>query len=145
MTTSMMIRSYRELRRIETFEERFRYLSLRGQVGEATFGFDRWINQEFYRSREWKQIRHYVIARDEGCDLGIAGHDIHDRPIIHHMNPMSPDDIIHGDESILDPDFLITVTHQTHNAIHYGDESLLPRPHIERRPGDTLLWSRRSR
>ena len=135
-----MIRSYSDLRRLNTFEDRFRYLSLRGQVGEATFGFDRWINQEFYRSREWKQIRQHVIARDEGCDLGIEGYEIHTRLIIHHMNPMTADDICHDEESILDPEFLITTTHQTHNAIHYGDERLLPRPLVPRRPGDTKLW-----
>lgn len=136
----MMIRTYRELRRIETFEDRFRYLSLRGRVGDSTFGFDRWINQEFYRSHQWRQLRHHVIARDMGCDLGVEGYEIHDRVIIHHMNPMNADDIVHGEESILDPEFLITTTHRTHNAIHYGDESLLPRPLVERRFGDTKLW-----
>lgn len=135
-----MIRSFSELRRIGSFEDRFHYLALRGQVGEATFGFDRYINQRFYTSRQWRQIRHHVIARDNGCDLGIEGYDIHVRPIIHHMNPMTSDDIMYGDESILDPEFLITTTHQTHNAIHYGDEKLLPRPFVERRPGDTKLW-----
>jgi hypothetical protein len=135
-----MIRSYRELRRLGTFEERFRYLSLQGQVGEATFGFDRWINQEFYRSRQWKQARTYVIARDLGCDLGVEGYEIHDKILIHHMNPMNASDIAHGDDSILDPEFLITTTHRTHNAIHYGDERLLLRPLEPRRSGDTKLW-----
>lgn len=110
-----------------------------------TFGFDRWVNQRFYRSTEWKQIRHAVIVRDNGCDLGIDGYDIHSRLVIHHMNPMVAGDIIHGDESILDPEYLITTTHNTHNAIHYGDERLLPRPLVERRPGDTQLWTRRNR
>lgn len=134
------IRSYSELRSIEDFHERFRYLSLRGSVGDSTFGFDRWINQQFYTSREWKQIRHHVIVRDSGCDLGVEGYDIPSRAIIHHMNPMRVENITHGDSSILDPEFLITTTHQTHNAIHYGDESLLPRLVVERTPGDTRLW-----
>jgi hypothetical protein len=135
------VRRYSELRRIDSFEERFRYLSLAGQVGEATFGFDRYMNQMFYRSREWKLVRHQVIVRDNGCDLGIEGYEIHGRLLIHHMNPLLPDDIRHGNvEAMFNPQFLITTTHQTHNAIHYGDESLLPRPLVERRPGDTLLW-----
>lgn len=113
---------------------------LRGEVGAATFGFDRWINQGFYRSREWRNLRHDIIARDNGCDLGIEGHEIYERPIIHHMNPMSPEDIVHGDEDNLNPDFLITVSHPTHNAIHYGDDRQLPRPIAPRSPGDTKLW-----
>lgn len=136
----MMIRSYSELRRLHSFEERFRYLSLRGQVGSATFGFDRWINQEFYRSREWRLAREAVIARDLGCDLGIDGYEIFSQLLVHHMNPMTPDDIVHDDESILDPNFLITTSHRTHNAIHYGDESLLARPFVPRQRGDTKLW-----
>lgn len=136
----MMIRSYSDLRRLSTFEERFRYLSLKGVVGQATFGFERHVNQKFYTSREWKQIRHHVIARDNACDLGSEDHDIHGRVIIHHMNPMVVDDIAQGNSDILDPEFLVTTTHRTHNAIHYGDESLLPRPLVERRPGDTKLW-----
>jgi hypothetical protein len=136
----MRTRRYNELRRIDSFEERYKYLALRGEVGRSTFGFDRYINQQFYASRQWRHVRHQIIARDNGCDLGIEGYEIHDRVYIHHMNPMTVDDIIHGDESILDPEFLISVTHQTHNAIHYGDEKLLPRPLVERRPGDTKLW-----
>lgn len=135
-----MIRTITELKRIDSFEERFRYLSLKGRVGEETFGFDRYINQNFYRSREWRQLRHEVIARDIGCDLAFPGFEIHDRIIIHHMNPMLPNDIIHGDDSILNPDFLITTTHKTHNAIHYGDERLLPKAFVERNFGDTKLW-----
>ena len=135
-----MIRSYSELRRLETFEERYRYLALRGQVGEPTFGFDRYINQAFYRSREWRHLRHKIVVRDHGCDLGIDGYEIHRQVIIHHMNPMTANDIIHDDDSILDPEFLICVSHKTHNAIHYGDERLLPRPLVDRRPGDTKLW-----
>jgi len=135
-----MTRTYSEMAEFELFEERFRYLALRGEVGAKTFGFDRYINQQFYVSREWKHVRDYVIARDNGCDLGVEGYDIHTRLVIHHMNPMSPGDIIHGDETILDPEFLITTTHQTHNAIHYGDERQLPRPFVPRKPGDTKLW-----
>lgn len=136
----MTIRTYRELRRLATFEERFHYLSLRGQVGEATFGFDRYMNQQFYKSHEWRQLRHEVIARDLACDLGVIGYEIHNRLIIHHMNPMSAKDIVHHNDDILNPDYLISTTHRTHNAIHYGDESLLARPLQERRPGDTKLW-----
>lgn len=136
----MSSRSYTELSQIESFEERFRYLSLQGQVGEVTFGSDRWLNQAFYRSRQWRMVRSHVIVRDNGCDLGIPGFDIHTRIYIHHMNPMSVRDITHGDESTLDPEFLITTTHRTHNAIHYGDERLLARPLVEREFGDTKLW-----
>ena len=135
-----MIRTYSELRRLTDFEDRYRYLALRGSVGRATFGFDRHINQQFYRSTEWRHIRHHVIARDLGCDLGVEGYEIHDRVYIHHMNPMTVNDIAHGEDSILNPEFLISTTHRTHNAIHYGDERLLPRPLTERRSGDTKLW-----
>lgn len=137
----MRVRNYHELRRLDTFEERFRYLSLSGTVGESTFGFDRYINQQFYRSTEWRRARDAVIVRDLGCDLGVEGFEIHERIYIHHMNPMTVDQISHGDSAILDPEFLIATTHETHNAIHYGDESLLRKPLIERRPGDTQLWS----
>jgi hypothetical protein len=136
----MRLRSYSELRRLEGFEERFRYLSLGGSVGSSTFGFDRYLNQGFYRSTEWRQIRQHVIARDYGCDLGVDGYEIFDRLLIHHMNPISAEDIKHGNDDIFDPEFLITTTHRTHNAIHYGDERLLARPFVERRRGDTKLW-----
>ena len=138
MTTR--IRTYSELRRLDTFEERFRYLSLQGEVGTATFGFDRWINQQFYRSKQWKDARRDAIARDRGCDLGVEGYEIHHSILVHHMNPMAVEDVFEGNLSILDPEFLITTTHHTHNAIHYGDERLLPRPLADRRPGDTKLW-----
>lgn len=134
------LRTYRELRRIETFEDRFRYLALRGQVGQSTFGYDRYLNQALYQSREWRRLRRDVIARDNGCDLGIEGYEINSRLMIHHMNPITIDEIVNGDDSVFDPEFLITTTHQTHNAIHYGDERQLPRPFVERRPGDTKLW-----
>jgi len=133
-------RTYSELRRLETFEERFEYLSLKGQVGEATFGFDRWINQRFYRSREWQHVRDQVIVRDNGCDLGVPGYEIHAQLMVHHMNPVSPEDLRNGETWILDPQYLITTTHRTHNAIHYGDDSLLVKPPVERRVGDTTLW-----
>lgn len=135
-----MLRTYGELRRIETFEERYRYLALRGSVGTSTFGFDRYINQRFYRSHEWRQVRSYVIARDNACDLSMPGYEINAEILIHHMNPMVVDDIVHSNEDILNPDYLITTTQRTHNAIHYGDERQLPRPFVPRRPGDTQLW-----
>lgn len=134
------IRSYSELRRLPTLEERYHYLALRGVVAAATFGLERHINQKFYTSTEWRQLRKHVISRDMGCDLGVDGYEIYDKVIIHHMNPMSIDDIVLSDDMILDPEFLITVSHQTHNAIHYGDANLLPRKFEERRPGDTKLW-----
>lgn len=136
----MQTRSYTDLRRLLTFEERFDYLSLGGEVGLQTFGFDRWVNQRFYRSREWRQARDYVIVRDGACDLGIFGYEIHSGLLIHHMNPVSPDDLKRGEAWVLDPEYLITTTHRTHNAIHYGDASLIARAPVERRPGDTRLW-----
>ena len=134
-------KSYRELRRYDDFLDRFNYLSLKGQVGASTFGFDRYLNQRFYTSREWRQLRDQVIARDEGCDLGIPGYEIHDRLLVHHMNPLVSDDLIHVTEMLWDPDYLVTTTHRTHNAIHYGDESLLPRLFKPRERGDTRLWA----
>lgn len=139
----MRFRKYSELRRLDTFEERFDYLSLRGDVGARTFGLERFLNQQFYNSTQWRQLRHVVIARDEGMDLGVFGYEIYDRIIIHHMNPMTVEDIDNGNADILNPDYLISVSHRTHNAIHYGDASLLPQPIVERRPGDTKLWGRR--
>lgn len=135
-----MIRSYSELQRIDGFFDRYRYLKLNGTVGRSTFGFDRYINQQFYTSREWRQLRSHIIVRDDGCDLGDPNYPIAGRVYIHHMNPMTVEDILEHDESILDPEFLISVTHNTHNAIHYGDESLLPKPYVPRSPGDTRLW-----
>jgi len=134
------IRTYSELSRIETFEERYRYLSLVGVVGESTFGFTRWVNQMFYHSGEWKDVRRSVVIRDNGCDLGIAGYEIHAGLLVHHMNPISIEDIEHGNSRIIDPNYLITTSVQTHNAIHFGDERLLPRGPVERKPGDTKLW-----
>lgn len=133
-------KTYNELRRIKTFEERYDYLKLSGTIGQTTFGFDRWINQRFYRSQEWKQIRNHVIVRDRGCDLGILGYEIYSGLLVHHMNPISVDDLKHGEEWVMDPNFLITTSLQTHNAIHYGDENLLPRGPVTRKSGDTKLW-----
>lgn len=138
--TTTKTRSYSELKQIDTFEDRFRYLKLGGGVGVATFGYDRWLNQQFYTSRAWKLAREFVIVRDEGCDLGIEGYEIHKQLYVHHMNPLTPDQLMNDEENSLDPDFLITTTHRTHNAIHFGDESLLVKPFVERRPGDTRLW-----
>ena len=138
--STMKVRKYSELKRLGSFEERFEYLKLGGQVGNSTFGFDRWINQRFYSSWEWKNVRQYVIVRDNGCDLGVPDYEIHGDILIHHINPMSPDDIIHGEEWILNPDFLITTTRDTHNAIHYGGDIVPRKPFISRSAGDTRLW-----
>jgi hypothetical protein len=135
-----MIRTYSELKNLNSLEDRYKYLALSGHVGESTFGFDRYINQKFYTSKQWRDIRNHIINRDKACDLGVENYEIHNRLYIHHMNPMTVKDISEGDLSILDPEFLITTTHLTHNAIHYGNERLLPRPIVQRRPGDTKLW-----
>lgn len=136
-----MIRTYSELCLRQTFEDRYQYLQLGGSVGMDTFGFDRYLNQEFYKSVLWRQARAHVIARDFACDLGVEGYEIHDKIFVHHMNPMRPDDIKNSNVDILDPEYLISVTHDTHNAIHYGDEKLLKRKQLViRRPGDTKLW-----
>ncbi len=135
-----MIKTYSDLRRLNSFEQRFGYLKLGGVVGRDTFGFDRYLNQEFYRSAQWKRARTFVIARDNGCDLGVEGYEIHDRVYVHHMNPIRPEDIVDFNVDILDPEYLITVTHNTHNAIHYGDDSMIRKPFIDRHPGDTKLW-----
>lgn len=135
-----MRKTYSEMSRYASFTDRFEYLKLGGSVGAATFGFDRYINQEFYSSWEWKNARQQVILRDNGCDLGIEGYEIHADILVHHLNPMSPNDVIHDEAWILDPEFLITTTKNTHNAIHYGDRSLLRTPFVARQPGDTKLW-----
>lgn len=138
----MSIRTYSELSKLLTFEERFRYLSLDGKVGEETFGFDRYLNQMFYRSQKWKAVRDYVIIRDNGCDLGVEGYEIHGRIIIHHMNPITIRDIEKESDFLLDPEYLITTVHNTHNAIHYGDENLLIKAPIERSKNDTCPWKK---
>lgn len=136
----MSIRTYSELRRLGTFEDRYSYLELKGQVGTKTFGFDRWINQSFYNSGEWRAVRNQVIVRDDGCDLGIPGYEVYSGLLIHHMNPVTLEDLENGEDWVLDPNYLITTSLQTHNAIHYGDKSLLPRGPVERKSGDTTLW-----
>ena len=135
-----IIRTYSELITLPTFEERFNYLKLKGQVGKDTFGFDRWLNQIFYRDPEWKSIRDYVIVRDNGCDLGVDGYEINGRILVHHMNPISKEDILERSKYLLDPEFLISTVHNTHNAIHYGDEDLLIKTPIERTKNDTCPW-----
>lgn len=135
-----MIRTYDELITLETFEDRYSYLRLEGQVGIETFGFDRYLNQRFYRSAEWRRLRQYIVARDLGLDLGIAGRDIHDRILIHHMNPITEKDLLQRTEPLLDPQNLICTSHNTHNAIHFGDDNLLIKDYVPRRPGDTILW-----
>lgn len=135
-----MMRTYSELSRLETFEERFEYLKLNGEVGSSTFGFDRYLNQVFYKSPEWKRVRNEVILRDNGCDLGIEGRDISSHIIIHHMNPISVKDVLNRSRDILNPEYLICVTHNTHNAIHYGDEKQLLSLPVDRKPYDTCPW-----
>lgn len=135
-------RTYSELIRYNTLEGRFNYLALNGRVAEETFGWERWVNQDFYNSTQWRRLRNHIIVRDNNCDLGLEGYDIPSGLHVHHMNPMSVDDIVHGNPDILDPEFLISCSHRTHNAIHYGDERLLPRQLVERRPGDTIPWRR---
>ena len=137
MTTT--IKTYDELSHLETFDERFRYLVLGGAIGEETFGYDRWLNQKFYTSDEWKRLRRDVIVRDGRCDLGIAGMEIAGRLIIHHMNPISKLDVLQHSDLLVNPDYLICVSINTHNAIHYGDLSILE-PYVERRPNDTCPW-----
>ena len=136
----MSIRTYSELILLPTFEERFKYLQLNGRVGDDTFGFDRYINQKFYRSAEWKRIRDYIIVRDNGCDLAVDGYEIHGRILIHHMNPITISDIKFSTEYLMNPDYLICVTHNTHNAIHYGDEKQIITWPIVRTKNDTCPW-----
>lgn len=136
----MSIKTYSELILLPTFEERFKYLQLNGRVAEDTFGFDRYINQNFYRSSEWKRIRDYIIIRDNGCDLGVDGYEIHGKIIIHHMNPITVSDINFSTEYLMNPEYLICVTHNTHNAIHYGDEKQILTGPIVRTKNDTCLW-----
>jgi hypothetical protein len=136
----LMLRSYSELRKLQTFKERYDYLRLNSCVGKPSFGYDRYLNQMLYRSRRWRQTRDKVIIRDEGRDLGIEGYEIGDQIVIHHMNPISIEDIESDNLEIFDPEFLVCTTQTTHLAIHYGDESLLAKPPIVRRPGDTTPW-----
>ena len=138
----MRIKTYSEMIQIPTFEDRYAYLRLGGRVGEETFGFERNLNQSFYRSYEWRKVRREVIARDAGCDLAMPGFQIYNNIIIHHIVPITIEDLEDGTDLILDPNNLVCVSEKTHNAIHFGDKSLLPQTPIERRPGDTCPWKR---
>ena len=140
MQTIMTIRTYSELITFPTFEERYEYLRLKGRVGEETFGFDRYLNQVFYKSKEWRSIRDYVITRDNGCDLGMDGYEIYGQILIHHMNPITKEDILQRRDVLLNPEYLITTVKNTHDAIHYGDVNLLVTAPIERRKNDTCPW-----
>ena len=142
---TQMIKTFSELRRLRSFNERFDYLRLKGLVGETTFGYDRYLNQILYTSKYWSEARDKVIIRDNGCDLGVDGYQIGGRVIIHHMNPITVKDVESGSDSLYDPEFLICVSHNTHLAIHYGDETLLPKLPIVRRPGDTSPWLAKKR
>lgn len=135
-----MMKTYTEALKYATFEDRFNYLKLSGDVGQDTFGFDRWLNQNFYRSDLWRGIRDTVIIRDGGFDLAMDGYLITDKIIIHHINPITKSDILNQTDLLLNPDYLICVSHRTHNALHYGDISILAVDPVERKPGDTKLW-----
>ena len=139
---SMKIRTYSELIAFSTFEERFRYLKLTACVGDETFGFDRYLNQQFYHSAEWRSLRNEIIIRDNACDLGISDRELNKRIIIHHMNPITKNDLIHQTDYLLNPEYLICVSHKTHQAIHYGDESVLDDEVVERSKNDTCPWRR---
>ena len=138
--TNSKLRTYSELKQLKTFEERYEYLKLDGQVGIDTFGFDRYLNQVFYKSPEWRSIRNEVIVRDNGCDLGIEGREIHTKILVHHMNPISKDDILKRSDILLNPEYLITTVKRTHDAIHYGDADTLIKDPIERSANDTCPW-----
>ena len=135
-----MRRSYFELMELPTFEERFEYLQIQSAIGDETFGYERSLNQKFYTSKEWRDIRSHVIYRDRGLDMGLDGFEISGRIYIHHMNPMRPEDLYNSQARILDPEYLIAVSHPTHNAIHFGDVAQVPTPYAPRTKGDTLLW-----
>ena len=138
----MMIKTYSELIAFPTYEERFRYLQLEGAVGKDTFGYDRYLNQILYNSQEWKRFRDKIIIRDNGCDLACEGYDIHGRILVHHINPIRVDDVVNRNPIVFDPENVVCVTHNTHNAIHYGDESLLILAPVERTKNDTCPWKR---
>ena len=134
------MKTYTQALEYVTFEDRFNYLKLSGGIGEETFGFDRWLNQNFYRSSLWQNIRDFVIIRDGGFDLAMEGYLITDKIIVHHLNPITKSDILNHSDELLNPDYLICVSHRTHNALHYGDMSILTVDPVERRPGDTCPW-----
>ena len=135
-----IIRTYSELKRLSTFEERYDYLKIGGKVGEETFGFDRYLNQMLYKTPEWQSVRNDVIVRDNGCDLGVEGYDIVGKIMVHHMNPITIDDILNRMDYVLNPEYLICCSMNTHNAIHYGNEDMLPKAPIERSRNDTCPW-----
>ena len=139
-TNQTSIKTYSELIQLDSFEERYRYLRLDGEVGKETFGFDRYLNQIFYKSPEWKAIRDTIIIRDNGCDLAMLGYEISERILIHHMNPITKRDILERSDLLLNPEYLICVTKRTHDAIHYGDENLLMTGPVERTSNDTCPW-----
>lgn len=134
------MRTYHELSQLDSLDDRFDYLALDGDVGYSTFGYDRWVNQNFYRSKEWRSVRNFVIVRDGGNDMGVFDFPVRGAPQIHHMNPLTLEDIEDATDNLLDPEFLVCVSHRTHNAIHYGDRTHLPRGPIVREAGDTRLW-----
>lgn len=134
------IKTYSELITLQTFEDRFNYLQLRGKVGKSTFGYNRYLNQILYNSYEWRRFRNEIIIRDNGCDLACDGYEIYGRALIHHINPITVEDIVNHNPMVFDPENVITTVHSTHNAIHYGDESLLPKSPIERKQNDTCPW-----
>lgn len=138
----MELRTYTKLQLLPTLEERYEYLKLGAVVGETTFDDMRWVNQAFYHSREWREMRTFVIARDLGMDLGAPDVPIKGRPIIHHMNPITLEDIEEGSDNLLSPEYLICTSLRTHNAVHFGDKEQLPRPFVERRPGDHFAWEK---
>ena len=138
----MMSKTYSELIAIPKYEDRFRYLQLQGAVGKDTFGYDRYLNQVLYNSQEWKRFRNEIIVRDNGCDLAFEGYDIHGRILVHHINPITVDDVVNRNPIVFDPENVICVTHNTHNAIHYGDESLLITAPVERTKHDTCPWKK---
>lgn len=135
-----MIKTYSELIQLPTFQERFEYLKLDGQVGVQTFGFDRYINQQFYRSTEWKRIKNSVIVRDNGCDMAHPDYPIYGKMVVHHLNPVDEDDVLMQRDILINPEYLVCVSLLTHNAIHYGDFNILPKPYVERQPNDTCPW-----
>ena len=142
MSSQKLIRTYSDLVKLGTFVERYQYLKLHGVVGGDTFGFDRYLNQVLYRSKEWRDLRHRIIVRDNGCDMALEGWDICGPVTVHHMNPLTVKDVDERNPDIFEPEFLVCVSHNTHNAIHYSDESLLPKEPIERRAGDTCPWKK---
>lgn len=139
---SMIVKSYSEMIALPTFIERYRYLQLGGRVGEETFGFDRWLNQKFYKDPEWLSVRDKVIIRDNGCDLGMEGHEIYGKILVHHINPITKEDILRRSRTLFDPENLICTIKNTHDAIHYGDESLLIVAPVTRTRNDTCPWKR---